>query len=346
MPMMPPPGFPPPYPPPRPSRTGLWIFLCLASLAVLAVGLGLVLIGIAASSSPSPNSVVTDTLQPGTRDQTIAVIPVSGLIVDETETLFRRHLAKAAEDENVRAIVLDINSPGGTVTDSDQMHRALLGFKNERKIPVVARFDAVAASGGYYLACGADHIVAEPTTITGSIGVLIQFPQLSEFAEKTGIRLQTIVSDGSPRKDFLDTFREPDEQDLTDVRALLNEQYELFRKVVETGRGGAIRSAGSTVDEVADGAVYVGDRALALGLVDTIGGLDAALGEAANRANLTDPRIVRYSRPPTLAEQIGLASGPALGDVKLDTDAAAGLVVRLLHEATAPRALFLYRGVQ
>ncbi len=333
-------------PPKKPNK---WRPILLTLLAVgtfvgiVLVGLFLIAAVVGAASSSSTDAVVQNVVSTGDRAETVAVIPVRGLIVDETEKLFRRHLATAAKDNNVKAIVIDVSSPGGTVTDSNQMYQALLDFKADKQVPVIVHFDDVAASGGYYIACAADTIFAEETTITGSIGVLIQYPQLSGFAEKTGIKLQTIVADGSPRKDFLDTFAEPDEQDLSDVKALLNEQYDLFRAVVEAGRGGQITSAGATLDEVASGAVFVGQRAVDLGLVDQLGFLDDATGFAATTAGLTKPHIVRYDRQPTALEALGLATAPEL---KLDAESAKSLAVELLHEASSPRMLFLYNGVR
>lgn len=319
---------------------GLAFFVGLV-VVVLAIAIG----GLAGGGS-GPDTVVRRTMTSGDASQTIAVIPVSGLILDSTEKQFRRHLETAMNDANVKAVVIDVSSPGGTVTDSNQMYATLRAFKTEKpNLPVVVHMDDVAASGGYYLACAADTIVAEESTITGSIGVMIQFPQLSEFAEKTGIRLRTIVADGSPKKDFLDTFTEPDDEDVRAVKELLNDQYELFKSVVEAGRGSRIREAGSSVDEVASGAVFLGPKAKELGLVDQIGFFEDAVSIAATAAGLNNPNVVRYDRPPTLIETLGLASSPNLSSA-LESDSAKSLAVELLHEASSPRMLYLYNGAR
>ncbi|MEM7809232.1 MAG: signal peptide peptidase SppA, partial [Planctomycetota bacterium] len=346
----PPPGFGGFPPPPQRRRSGLRTALFVVGAIVVFGGIflgGIVLIGTiagaGAGSSPM-NRVVKETVQSGASDQVVAIIPVNGLIIDETESAIARYVAAAEEDTNIKAVVLHVSSPGGTVTDSNQIYENLLRLKENRpNLPIVAHFDDVAASGGYYVACAADEIVAEETTITGSIGVLIQYPQLSVFAEKTGIRFQTIVADGSPKKAFLDTFEEPDDADLADVKSLLNKQYDIFRDVVEAGRGSKIREAGSSVDEVASGAVFVGEQALELGLVDKIGMISDATGSAAALAGLRNPKVVRFGRPPTVLEQIGLAEAKSLD---LQGESAKSLAVELLHEATSPRVLYLYNGAR
>ena len=341
--------FYPPPPPPRGSGGGKAVLFTLLGLIgfVAVVVLGLILF-VGAVGSTSADSTVRRTLAPGSADQTVAVIPVTGIILDSTERRFRRDLRAAADDDDVKALVVTVSSPGGTVTDSNQMYHALLDFKAEREgVPVVVHMDDIAASGGYFLACAADEIVAEQTTITGSIGVLLSYPQLSEFADKTGIRYRTIVADGSPKKDFLDTWTEPDAEDMAAVRALLNDQYDLFRKVVEDARGEAIAAAGSSLDEAASGAVFLGPRARDMGLVDTIGFLDDAIASAATRAGLSDPRAVRYDPPPSLLQSLGLGGvGVTSPGVSLDADDAKSLAIELLHEATAPRMLYLYPGAR
>jgi protease-4 len=336
-PMMPSPMF---MPPPKRGGGGLAIALTLIGLTLFVgvVIVGLVLFIAAGSSADGPQR---KTVQSGSASQTVAVIPVTGVIINETEQRFRRDLDLIRNDSNVKALVVTISSPGGTVTDSDQMYHALLDYKSLTGNPVVIHMDAVAASGGYYLACAGDAIFAEETTITGSIGVLLQYPQLAGFAEKTGIKLETIIADGSPRKGFLDTFSEPDAADLADAKTLLNNQYDLFRSVVASARSSAIAEAGSTLDEVASGAVFLGGPAKEMGLVDEIGYLDDAVADAASRAGLTDPNVIRIEPPPTLFELLG-----AEGGVRVNGERASSLAIELLHEATAPRGLYLYNGVR
>ncbi len=335
-------------PPPRKSHalrnTLLTLAGLLAFVGVFVVVLFLV-VGVVASGGGASGGVVTKTVTTGQRSQSIAVIPVEGLILDPTEQRFHRHLEKAANDANVKAVLVLISTPGGTVTDSHEMYDALLKFKAKKDVPVYVHMNDVAASGGYFLACAADKIFAQETTITGSIGVLIQYPQLAGFAEKTGIKLETIVAEGSPKKNSLDSFERPDAEDLADVKTLLNSQYDLFRRVVETQRGSQIAAAEATVDEAASGAIFLGPDALDLGLVDAIGFLDDTLAALATDAGLSNPHVIRYDRPPTLLEELGFsaAASPA---VTLDGDSAKSLAVELLHEASSPRMLYLYQGAR
>ena len=343
----PPPGMMPPpmpmmYPPPPPRSGGGWKPVVFTLLG-LALFVGLVVIGlvvlVANAAGDAGGNTLVSTTTAGTASQTVAVIPVRGIILDATQKRFADDLERAREDPNVKALVVTVSSPGGTVTDSNQMYHALLDFKAEKGVPVIVHMDDIAASGGYFLACAADEIYAEETTITGSIGVLLSYPQLSEFADKTGIRYRTVVADGSPKKDFLDTWTEPDEEDMVAVRALLNDQYDLFRSVVEAGRGTQIAAAGSSLDEAASGAVFLGPAAQGMGLVDRIGFLGDATDAAAKAAGLADPRVVRYDPRPGLLDTLLSAESPDVGDWST-------LAAELLHEAAAPRAMYLYPGAR
>ena len=348
MPLMPPPFM---YPPPR-SGGGKGIVIGLMAIALaVSVILNLVfllVIGLGGGSEPgqSIQSVATE----GDRKQTVAIIAVFGVIYDELEQQFAQDLETARNDADVKAVVVHIDSPGGTVTDSHQMYEALRRFSEQSGKPVVVHMDSVAASGGYFLACAANEIVAEESTITGSIGVLLSYPQLSEFAEKTGIRYQTLVADGSPRKNALDIWKEPTDEDLAEIQAMLNQQHQLFQSVVEAGRGQKLTSAGRSIDEVTTGEVWLGREAMKMGLVDKVGFIDDAVASAANLAGLNNPRVVRYSREPSLAEALGLVASPIdglkmdLGSLETpDLKRAAG---QLIHEFSTPHSLYLYRGVQ
>ncbi len=345
-PMMPP---WPPYPPPRRGGRGVLIGLLTVALAIsLLVNLVLFLVALM-GAGPEPGAAVQRVERSGDRSQTVAIIPVFGMMLDDVEQQFRQDLETARNDSNVKAVVIHLDTPGGTVTDSHQMYEALNDFRQATGKPVVVHMDSVAASGGYFLACAADEIVAEESTITGSIGVLISWPQLSEFAEKTGIRFETRVAEGAPHKNTLDMWSAPTEEAMADVQALLDQQHELFRRVVQAGRAKALADRGTDLDDVTNGKVWLGPEAHRLGLVDTVGFIDDALAAAASRAGLGNPNVVRYSREPTLAELFGLAStnveGLSLNAAMQSRDfkrAATGL----LHELATPHALYLYRGVQ
>jgi protease-4 len=203
----------------------------------------------------------------------------------------REELEKATEDERVRAVVLRINSPGGTITASDILHHELTRFKARRKIPVVAAILDVGASGGYYVALAADRIVAHPTTVTGSIGVLMLTVDARGLMEKLGVSASYITT--GPFKDAG-----------SPLRALRPEERALFQSLIDQfhGRFVSLVAQARHLDEarvraVADGRVYTATEALSHGLVDRIGYLEDAIELAREAAGLEEARVVAYHRP-------------------------------------------------
>jgi protease-4 len=200
-------------------------------------------------------------------------------------------LQQAADDPNVQAVVLRVSSPGGGVVASDEIYRAILAFEK----PVVISMGDIAASGGYYIACGADYVFAHPATLTGSIGVISQFPNIEELMDDVGVEVLVITS--GPTKDIGSLFREmtPEEQSIWE--AIIDETYEDFVAIVADGRGLPLE----TVRDVADGRVYTGQQALELGLVDELGTLEDAIARAAELGGIEgEPQIIELEPPPTL----------------------------------------------
>ncbi len=180
-----------------------------------------------------------------------------------------RMFAELAEDEDAKALVLRINSPGGTTAGSEALFESLR-LVAERK-PVVAVMGEAAASGGYIAAIAADHIVARGNTITGSIGVIAQFPQVDGLLDKIGVQMREVKS--SPLKAAPSPFGPPDPRALEVEREMVEDSYQWFRRIV----GGRRNLGGNRLDAVADGRVFTGRQALAAGLIDEIGGERAAL---------------------------------------------------------------------
>jgi protease-4 len=203
----------------------------------------------------------------------------------------REELEKAEEDARVRAVVLRINSPGGTVTASDILYHEITRFKERRKVPVVASILDVGASGGYYVALAADRIVAHPTTVTGSIGVLMLTVDASGLLEKIGVSA-TYVKSGA-LKDMGSPFRSlrPEERAL--FQDLIDRFYGRFVELVARSR----KLDEARVRAFADGRVYTASEALGLGLVDRIGYLEEAIGDARSAAGLAEARVIAYRRP-------------------------------------------------
>jgi protease-4 len=191
----------------------------------------------------------------------------------------------------VRAVLLRINSPGGTVTASDILYHDIMRFKERRKIPVVASILDVGASGGYYVALAADRILAHPTTVTGSIGVLMLTVNAGGLLEKIGVSASYVKS--GEFKDMGSPFRSlrPEEQAL--FQELIDRFYGRFVELVARSR----RLDEARVRAFADGRVYTASQALALGLVDQIGYLDEAIATAKSAAGLTEAKVIAYHRP-------------------------------------------------
>ena len=223
--------------------------------------------------------------------QHLALIDLSGMIVMESSggSLFgenesnamsvRKALDAAAEDKSVMGVLLRINSPGGTVGMSQELNAAVK--RASLKKPVVASLGDVAASGGYYTACAADKIVANPGTLTGSIGVIINTMNMAElFNKKLGVHSVTIKS--GKFKDILSPYREPKPEELALLQKLIDESYADFLGAVTTGRTRFIEDPQEKADlaarikAVADGRIVPGNQAIAAGLVDELGDQEAA----------------------------------------------------------------------
>jgi protease-4 len=233
----------------------------------------------------------------------IAVIDVDGLMVntarqgflqegDNQVSLFVEKLDKARKDRAVKAVVLRLNSPGGTVGATDMMYHKLRQFKKKSSKPVVACMLDVAASGAYYLACGCDGIVALPSSITGSIGTILQTISFAGTMEKLGIKSVAIKSGelkdlGSPLHDLSDEEREV-------LSRIIRQFYEQFVEVVDQGREELSKER---VSELADGRVFTAKEALSTGLIDRIGYPSEAVAWAKEMAGVERARVVIYHRP-------------------------------------------------
>ncbi len=198
-------------------------------------------------------------------------------------------LLAAQDDPAVKAVILDIDTPGGSITASDIIYHRVKEIQAAGKI-VVADFGDLAASGGYYLACSADYIVAHPTTITGSIGVIIQSLNLEGLLGKLGIKDVTVKR--GEEKDFLSPFREmtPEEREM--LQGVVDEMYERFLTVVAEGRD----LTREELDKVAGGRIFTGPQALANGLVDEIGYQDTAIEMARELADLEAAAVIEYKK--------------------------------------------------
>lgn len=214
-----------------------------------------------------------------------------------TTAQIRRDLDRARKDDDIRGVIVRINSPGGGVTASDLIYRELLSFKREKKVPIVAFLLDTAASGGYYIAQAADRIVAVPTSIVGSIGVIAQFPDVQGLGEKVGVKMVTLTT--GRRKDVGNPFRHMTAEEKAFVQRLLDAMHRRFVGVVATGRRpGAGRKgiAKAALERLADGRVFTAQEAKRLGLLDRIGYFEDAYAIAETLSATESPRVVTYQR--------------------------------------------------
>lgn len=227
----------------------------------------------------------------------IAIIEVNGVIGITAEAgLFSAQLTQqqllsqirqATEDSRVKAVVLRVNSPGGGVVASDEIHSELLKLRDAEK-PLVVSMGSVAASGGYYIAAPADRIYANADTFTGSLGVIISTINYEEAFEQFGLR-QLVYKSGE-FKDIGSPSREPSTEDVAILQSIVDQAYQGFVDVIADGRG----LPREQVLEIADGRIYTGQQALDLDLVDELGNLDEALVGAQELAALDEALVVRY----------------------------------------------------
>jgi protease-4 len=273
----------------------------LARFAVLLValaGCSVVSIDLTPRVRPLEESTVG-----GSGANKVLLIDLGGVLAEEPIITFesrpqvpllarvREELEKAESDDEVRAVVLRINSPGGTVTASDILYHEIMQFKARRKVPVVASILDVGASGGYYVALAADRIYAHPTTVTGSIGVLMLTVNASGLLEKIGVSASYVTS--GPFKDMGSPFRDlrPEERAL--FQSLIDGFYGRFVGIVASSR----KLDEERVRSLADGRIYQAKEALSLGLIDQIGYLEDAIAAARTAAGLTEAKVVTYHRP-------------------------------------------------
>jgi protease-4 len=279
--------------------------------AVLAATLLTLLVGCGTPSfliTPVQNAYTLEeqTVVPGHgfHSGKIALIGVEGMLLNmktggmlqPTEndlSRFTQELDLAAKDDDVKAVVLRVNSPGGTVTASDVMYESLKRFKAQTHKPVVASLQDVAASGAYYVSCASDKIVASPTSVVGSIGVIFNTFNISGTLDKIGAKSEAIKS--GPLKDMGSPFKDLDPQARAVMQGMVDEYYARFVQIVTSNR--PISKNTDTVKMVTDGRVFSGTKAAELGLVDRTGLLDDAIDEAKSMAKVPGAKVVMYRRP-------------------------------------------------
>ncbi len=312
--------------------------ILLAIAAGLACG-GLSLLG---RASPESAASLSERYHSGkkTAADKIAIVRVEGVIMEGLNNFAEKQIDQAAEDGSVKAVVLRIDSPGGSVTESAELHRRLTRLrdgvpeKGTAGKPLVVSMAGMAASGGYYIAMPATHVYAEPTTLTGSIGVFASFPDVTGLSDKIGVDM-TLVKRGAVKASG-SPFRKMTDEEYAVWDDMIGHAYDNFLDVVTKGRGDRLKAplTATVIDEqrevtfhpkdpktemttsvkrkvhytrqLADGGGWTADDALKFGLVDEVGTLDDAVKQAHDLAKLGDDwKAVTYEHPSLLVELLG-----------------------------------------
>ncbi len=332
----------PPYPPyqpfPQPPRRRFsgWRVLwgILFGLSVLAnVGLFLLLVGAVFVLAGAGAKYGATVLREGPRSSRIAVIHIEGIIDESQADNVYRQFKNAREDRTIKGVIVRVNSPGGTISASDRIYREIVDYRNEQGQPVVAFMQGVAASGGYYASVACDEIIAEPTAITGSIGVVLSHFVFQELLEnKLGV--QPVVLTKGQKKNWPSSFQAPTDEELAYLNdRLLEPSYQRFVDVVKKGRQKAL--TGDEVMKLADGSIYVGEEAAAVRLIDRTGYLDDAIARVKAGAGIDKAQVIEYRRPLSFMD-ILTAEGRKTSLLSLDQ-------TKLL-ELGSPKVLYLWHA--
>lgn len=336
----------------------------VGGLLVVVLCLGLVF---KSSISSDPIDSLPEKFHSGSRTSSdrVAILTLDGVIMEGMLGHVHKQLEQAGKDNGIKAVVLRINSPGGSITASDDLYRRIRRLRDgdpERKIaarPVVVSMGSVAASGGYFIAAPANKILAERSTMTGSIGVYATFPNVEKLAAKHGVTVEILKA--GKIKDSGSLFREMTPVEKQVLQDMVDDAYVQFLQVIEKGRPKLnrqvmlrrfevqpLRPDPQAADKVpavayqryrADGGVFTATRALELGLIDGLGDLDDAVKAAASAAELDVYRAFRYQKPRSVTDiLLGAQSGTPPAGSLLDPEQ--------LRRALTPRVWYLAPGYE
>ena len=322
---------------PQPKRTIRGAFSWLFRMATYLLPILLVL-GLFSAAQMGPQEIpLAEKFYSGDRasKDKIAIVRIEGTILDG-EGFPRKQIDQVLEDKNVKAVVLRVDSPGGTVTASDYILHHLKEMREKRGIPLIASMGSIAASGGYYVAMAVGDqeksIYAEPTTWTGSIGVIIPHYDFSGLMQRLEISEDSVASHrlkgmGNPAKKMTEEERQI-------FQSLVDESFSRFKSIVQSGRPGFRGEEGEKkLAEVATGQVFTADQAKASGLIDEVGFIEAAIARAAEAAGLNaeQTKVVEYSRPTDIQSLLfGVSSSKSEG------------LAQAALQLTTPRAYYLF----
>jgi len=269
-----------------------------------------------------------EVIRPGPHTTKIAVVNLQAIIDDRNAKEFYKQVKLAREDDNVKGLIIRVNSPGGMVSASDRIYNELLKYKAATNKPAVAFMQGLAASGGYYTSVACDQIIAEPTTITGSVGVIFGHLVVQQLLEEK-LGIEPVIVKSGEKKDWPSPFSETtDEQREYIMDKLIDPAYERFVQIVADNRSEL------TLDDVkrlADGSIYTAAEALELKMIDHIGYLDDAIERTKELADIEEAKVVEYKKPFSVASFLGAGGQGAL---KIDRTA--------LYEITTPQLMYLW----
>ena len=305
-----------------------FFFLCTLSLFVLFIGSLVISKAFVTGSTTEEKKHVYETVVEGSSENKVAIISIKGILSNESaESLFiekpsiveivKQQLEQAAGDTNVKAVLFEVDSPGGGITASDIIYNQITKFKTDTKKKVVVYMQDVAASGGYYISSAADAIVAHPTTITGSIGVIMPLVNVAELISRYGIKDNSIAS--GDMKEIGSPFKPMTTEESLVLKDIIDEMYMQFVNVVSTGRKLDIEA----VKKLADGRIFSGSQARDMKLVDELGNFQDAIDAAASLANIKGKPFVIYpeKRGVSLWDIVfGDAAGQVLKKLKANYD--------------------------
>jgi protease-4 len=320
-----PPAAPPPPPPPAyapvvaaapPKKSRVGTFFLGAFTGCLLVVVGLFVMTMMVIASDDSDGVNFSTSK-------VAIVPIEGEILEARETLDLLH--RYAKNDTVKAIVVRINSPGGAIAPSQEIYSAIRRIRKESGKPVVASLDSVAASGGFYIAAACDPIVANPGSITGSIGVILQWFDVKDLLQWAKLRPETITS--GPLKDAGSPYRQMTDAERAYFQGVVTQLHTQFVRDVAAGRSTKMKLA--EVQSVADGRIFTGEQALALKLIDELGTIDDAVRRAGTLAGIEGEPDKLWPR----------RREPGLLDLLTETSDAEGLIERVAARRI-PRFLF------
>ena len=320
----------------KPAKTGtgwrIFLGIILALSILVNIALVFMLIAVIAVFAARPrDTLAEEIIQSGPRTSKIVIIKLEGIIDSLQAKSMQKQLKRARQDRRVRGLIISVNSPGGTISGSDQIYNEIRKYRIEAGKPVVAFMQGMAASGGYYTSVACDKIIAEQTTITGSIGVIFGHFVLHQLLEEK-LGVEPVIIASGDKKSWLSMFKPFEEEQRQYVQdRLINPAFERFVDVVDEGRP---TLDVNEVKQVADGGIYSAKEAKKQKLIDDIGYLDDAIDLVKSLAGVEKAQVVQYRRPFSLAGFLSLQNKKNI----LQFDRA------MLYELSTPQLLYLWTG--